>query len=210
MTRLVWDQQNERRYESGISNGVFYPASDPGVAWNGLISVEETTVGTESPDPLYLEGTKYFDNKVGADFEATIEAFSAPAEFGPSDGEYVYTPGFILTRQPRLQFGLSYKTFINTDEHYKIHLIYNALAIPDQRGRKTNSNNVEVSTFKWKITTVPPVIVSAVRPSAHIVVDSRLVDPADLATLENNLYGTVGTNPTLPSFDDVYTVLGWV
>lgn len=209
MTRLVWDQQDQRRYESGISNGVLYPNSGPGVVWNGLISVEEVPVGAETPEPLYLDGIKFFNNKVGADFQANIEAFSVPAEFGPSDGEYEHVPGFILTRQPRIQFGLSYKTFINATENYKIHLVYNALAIPDNRSRKTNGSNVDVLTFKWRITATPPVITALVRPSAYIVVNSRLVAPSDLSTLEDNLYGTSGTNPTLPSFDEVYTILGW-
>ena len=43
MSRLKWDQDNERLYETGVKNGVLFVKGSSGygtgVAWNGLTAV---------------------------------------------------------------------------------------------------------------------------------------------------------------------------
>ena len=62
MPKLVWDQTNERRYETGIEQVALYKqeagAYPKGVAWNGLTAVTESPSGAE-PTPLYADDIKY-------------------------------------------------------------------------------------------------------------------------------------------------------
>ena len=46
MSKLVWDQAGERKYETGVDRGVLFPIKSgtyqTGVAWNGLTAVNES------------------------------------------------------------------------------------------------------------------------------------------------------------------------
>lgn len=57
MSKLVWDQTGERKYETGVSKGVLYPFSNgayaKGVAWNGLTQVTESP--SEQNQLLYMQ-----------------------------------------------------------------------------------------------------------------------------------------------------------
>ena len=131
MSRLVWGQANQKQHESGVDRGVFYPIDGPGVVWNGLISVDESFSGGELSS-YHFDGIKYLDKATPRSYQATITAFSAPKEFASALGERAIIPGFILTRQPRVRFGLAYRTMIN-EKDYKLHLVYNALASSNGR-----------------------------------------------------------------------------
>ena len=56
MTRVVWDTPGERIYENGVDRGMLY-IDYLGVAWSGLVSVNEAPSGGE-PKPYYLDGLK--------------------------------------------------------------------------------------------------------------------------------------------------------
>ena len=78
MSKLVWDEVGKREYETGCDKGVLYPLADngtypKGVAWNGLISVDEKPTGAEST-PLYANNKKYLNLRSNEDFAATIGA----------------------------------------------------------------------------------------------------------------------------------------
>jgi hypothetical protein len=205
MTKLVWDAAGERFFETGVDRGVLY-LSNFGYAWNGLISVSEESSGGE-PQPYYVDGYKYVNVAASEEFAATIEAFSAPREFGVCDGTVEIYNGLSVTQQRRQPFGLSYRTRIGNDldgsDHgYKIHLVYNALAAPSARNNQTIKDSPEPTTLSWSITTTP-VKITAMKPTSHFVIDSRRSNPADLAALEDILYGTASTNPTFPSASEL-------
>lgn len=209
MARLVWGARSERFFESGIDRGVLYPQGGFGVAWPGLISITESPTGG-TPRPYYLDGIKYLNLASAEEFQATIVAYSAPAEFGPSDGIATIHNGLFATQQPRKPFGLSYRTRIGndvqgTDHAYKIHIIYNALAAPSQRVNTTIGDSSEPTQLSWNITTLPPSVVGYKR-TAHFIVDSRYASPLDLAVLEDFLYGTEGDSPTLPTPDELIAI----
>lgn len=196
MSRIEWNKAGERFFEAGVDRGVLYPRLGPGVPWNGLVAVNESTSGGEV-ESLYFDGIKYLDVGASEDFEATLEAFSAPAEFALSDGQKYISPGLSVTQQPRRPFGLCYRTLVGNDlvglEYgYKLHLVYNCTASPSGRSNKTLSNTVEPGTRSWKIDTVPPPA-NTFRPTAHLVVDSTLVDPYLMENLETILYGRDST-----------------
>lgn len=192
MSRIEWNKPGERFFEVGVDRGVLYPRVGSGVPWNGLVSVNENTSGGDL-ESLYFDGTKYLDVAGGEDFQATLEAYSAPAEFGSSDGQKALSPGLFVTQQPRKTFGLCYRTLLGNDLvgerlGYKLHLVYNCTAAPTGRNNKTLADNISPETRTWTIETVPPPA-SNFRPTAHIVVDSTKVDPYLMATLETTLYG---------------------
>lgn len=199
MAKLVWDEVGERFYESGVSQGVFYGSDKRGVPWNGLISVEETN--NDATEPLYFDGFKYADVVTVGDFRGKITAFTYPDEFLPYEGVQAWEPGFYLTDQPKQRFGLSYKTDVNNDQTqgvgYKLHILYNVLAIPSNKTYETLSLQTDPIDFEWDISAVP-VRIDRFRPTAHVIIDSRKIDSFLLADIENLLYGSDELEPTLP------------
>lgn len=206
MTKLAWDQSGARFFETGVDRAVFYPRSGAGVAWNGLIGVEETPVGGDS-ESYYLDGVKYLDESSPEEYAAGIEAYTYPEEFALCDGMASFGMGLYVDHQPRQSFGLCYRTRIGNDiqgqDHaYKIHLVYNALASPNSRGYKTIGDSADPLTFKWNITTTPVQVVGH-KYTAHIVLDSRETYPTLLSLLEDMLYGTESTEPRLPTASEL-------
>jgi hypothetical protein len=200
MTRLVWDSSEPNQYELGVDRGVLYPETTPGVtgigvAWNGLISVEESAIGGEVT-PYYFDGIKYADYRLNTEYQAVLSAYSMPPEFAPAVGERPVVPGFILTRQHRSKFAMTYRTLINESGAYKIHLVYNATASRKRRTHSTDTTKPKVPEFSWQIDAVPPAS-TTYYPSAHFIVDSTKVTPAKLLTIENTLYGTSSTAPAM-------------
>lgn len=209
MTRLAWGQQGERLYETGVDRGVLYPPFGPGVSWNGLVAVRESPSGGE-PRVYYVDGYKYMNLAAAEEFEATLEALSSPSEFAICDGTVSVSNGLFVTQQPRRSFGLSYRTRVGNDvdgiDHaYKIHLVYNALAAPNERDHNTLNASVDPSIFSWSLTTLPPPI-EGYRPTAHFTVDARYTDPTTLQTLEDLLYGSGVANARLPSVSELISL----
>lgn len=202
MTRVEWNSQGERFFEVGVDRGVLYPDSAPGVAWNGLTSVNETPSGADLVS-YYVDGLKSLDVISSDEFRATIEAFTYPEEFEMYDGYAQLGNGLYTSNQERKTFGLCYRTFIGNDvsglEHgYKLHLVYNAIATPTARSNSTLGDSIDPLTFSWDIST-KPVYVPGSKHSAHIIIDSTKTEPKLLAALEDVLYGKYDTPPRLPS-----------
>lgn len=206
MARITWDVRGERFFEMGVDRGVLYAPSQPGVPWLGLISINESVSGGE-PRPYYLDGEKYLNLLSAEEFAATIEAFGAPAEFGPCDGNLSIHNGLIATQQPRKSFHMSYRTRVGNDIDgadlgYKIHLVYNALAAPSQRNSSTIAGTPDPTKYSWSVSTKAPAI-TGYKPTAHLVVDTRTTDPDVLSDVEDILYGTDANPPAMPTPDDL-------
>lgn len=209
MTRLIWSQAGTRYFESGVDRGVLYVGAAPGVPWIGLINVEEKPTGGDAR-PRYIDGKKYLNTSAHEEFEATLTAYTYPRQFEPCEGSVQVRPGLMVTQQPRASFGLSYRTLIGNDtdgtEHgYKLHLVYNALAKPSSKRFNTLDDSPDPTEFSWDVTTRPPVM-AGYKPTAHMVIDSRYTNAITLASLEDILYGTDVTPPTLPTFAEVLAV----
>lgn len=206
MPRLEWDARGRHFYELGVDRGVLYVGSDAGVAWVGLTSVSENPTGGD-PRPYYVDGLKYLNLSTAEEFAATINAFSAPPEFGPCDGTVSIQNGLFVTQQPRKQFSFSYRSMVGNEtqgsEHgYKIHLVYNALAAPSNKDNRTVGNDVNIATMSWSITTLPPAI-TGFKPTAHLVIDSRNTDPELLQDVEDILYGSSSLTSRIPTPDEL-------
>lgn len=201
MPRLSWDAVGQRFYETGVDRGVLYVEANPGVAWTGLTSVSESSSGGEAK-AYYIDGVKYLNISSAEEFEATLEAFASPSEFGPCDGTVSVQNGLFVTQQPRKSFGLSYRTKIGndtdgTDHGYKIHLVYNALAAPSDRANKTMGDSTDPLGLSWTITTLSPVV-TGFKPTAHFVIDSRFTPTEILIEVEDTLYGNDANAPRQP------------
>lgn len=202
MTTLVWDQPGERFYENGVSRGVFYGSDSKGIAWNGLTSVEESN--DDSVEPLYFDGYKYAELVTLGDFTGKLKAYTYPDIFVLYEGMDVRKGGFYLGNQPKSRFGLSYRTEMNNDSEvqtgYKIHLLYNLIAIPSEKIYQTMSLDTSPTDFEWDISAIPE-HVDKFRPTAHVVIDSRKIDPFLLSDLEDLIYGTEEKDPVLPDLN---------
>jgi hypothetical protein len=211
MAPLTWDQVGDRVYETGVDHGVLYLPDAAGVyntgfAWNGLTTVTESPSGAE-PNPQFADNIKYLNLISAEEFGATIEAFTYPEEFGQCDGTALPEPGVAIGQQGRKMFGLCYRTLLGNDVDgtefgYKLHLLYGCQAAPSEKAYATINDSPEAITFSWDVTT-SPVPVTGYKPTALIVVDSSVVPPAKLKSLEDLLYGAASVEAALPTPDAV-------
>lgn len=217
MSELVWDDTGNKFFETGVDHGVLYVMDSNGdyplgVAWNGLININESPSGAE-PTNLYADNIKYLSLQSVEEFAATIEAYTYPDEFEECDGsvEDPTAVGVILSQQTRSKFGLVYRTRVGNDvdgdgHGYKLHLVYGCLAAPSEKGFQTVSDSPEAITFSWEVNTTPEAA-TGYQPTSLIVIDSRRAGATELAALEEDLFGGVSTDPFLPHPDAVITTM---
>lgn len=218
MARLVWDAIGERFYETGVKQCVLYlqdskNAYSTGVVWNGITGITESPGGAEVSD-LYADNIKYASLRSAETFGATIEAYTYPDEFMHCDGSAEPVPGVILGQQARDMFGLCYRTEVGndttseSDDGYKLHLIYGATASPSEKGYQTINESPEAISFSWEITTTP-VNVTGHKPLSTIVINTlKVTDKEKLKTLEDILYGTEDEEARLPLPDEIIALFG--
>lgn len=190
MGRLAWDEIGERQYEVGVSKVVFYGTDRRGIVWNGVTSVQVSS-GSETT-PLYFDGAKYEDLVTVGDTEGTLKAFTYPDEFVEYEGAVEDVPGFVVMNQGPKRFSLCYRTEAGNDvdgtAFYKIHILYNLTAIPADTEFPTINDGLDPVEFEWKLTSIPEQI-GNYRPTSHVVLDSRKLDPYLLSDVEDILYG---------------------
>lgn len=205
MASIIWDAIGSRTYQGGVDKGVLYLKNGTVVPWNGLVSVTEKA--TRSSTPIYFDGRKVMDLVEVGDFEATIEAITYPDEVLVLEGLGQMINGVYVGDQRPQLFNMSYQTKMGTDTlgqeaFYKIHMLYNVTAISSDKEYQTFSDDAEPMTFSWDITAIPE-DVPGFKPSAHVVLDSRYVDPVLLQSVEDSLYGTPLTVAVCPSFEEL-------
>lgn len=218
--QIVWDAPGSRYFENGVSKGVLYPMTETGdygvgVAWNGLTTVTESPSGAEAND-IYADNIKYATLRSAETFGGTIEAYTYPDEFSVCDGSVSPAKGVNFGQQKRRGFGLSYVTNVGndtateSDDGYKLHLIYGATAAPSERSYTTTNDSPDAMSMSWEISTVPVSITNDnLRPVSTITIDTTKLDEAGktaLKSLENMLYGSATKDPKLPLPGDVYAL----
>lgn len=205
MSKLVWDQTSEKRYETGVEQVALFKqvsgAYPAGVAWNGVTALNISPSGAE-PTPLYANDSKYLNLMSNEELGYTLEAYTYPEEWEECDGSAEAAEGVYLGQQPRVKFGLVAKTLVGNDTEgtahgYKLHLFYGCLASPAEESHATVNDSPEAITFSWTVST-EPVAVAGYKPTSYICIDSTKADAAKLATLEAMLYGSEDSEPTLP------------
>ena len=218
--QIVWDAPGSRYFENGVSKGVLYPMTETGdygvgVAWNGLTTVTESPSGAEAND-IYADNIKYATLRSAETFGGTIEAYTYPDEFSVCDGSVSPAKGVNFGQQKRRGFGLSYVTNVGndtateSDDGYKLHLIYGATAAPSERSYTTTNDSPDAMSMSWEISTVPVSITQDdLRPVSTITIDTTKLDEKGktaLQSLETMLYGSATKDPKLPLPGDVYAL----
>lgn len=213
MATLVWDQVGERIYQTGVDRGVLYLHDGTAVVWNGLTGVEESE-DTELKS-YYLDGVKYLETLLPGEYLGKLKAFTYPDEFDKVNGLETGYLGLGIYNQPSKSFNLSYRTRIGDDisglEHgYKIHILYNIMAVPDSLGFATaQDSGAQPIEFGWSLSGIPVKLVGF-RPTVHISIDSTKLDPNNLKQIEDVLYGTSTEAPYLPSLEELAEYFGYL
>lgn len=216
MVKLAWDQVGQKTYENGTDHGVLFPYDGTengyakGVAWSGLTKVSEASDGAEET-ALFADNIKYASMTSAENFKGSITAYQSPVEFDAMDGSAELAKGVLVTQQDRVPFGFSYRTYIGNDTNgarygYKIHLVYGAKVSPSKRDNETINDSPKGTELSWDFTTTP-ISVEGFKPTAHIIINSLLLDTGALAKLEAKLYGGVDTEPALPTPDELKALL---
>ena len=226
MSVLVWDQDTQRLFETGVEKGVLFVKDEEGkhqagVAWNGLTAFNQAPTGGEAT-PLFANNKKYLNLMSDEECEGTLEAYTWPTEFNICQG---YKPlvtgvaGVNVGQQPRREFSFSCKTLVGNDVQdtaygYKIHVVYNMLVSPAAKDYGTVNNDKEANTFSWDFTTTPVEVgIPGFKATAIITIDSTKLttetEKAGLKALEDKLYGTAEAEPTLPTIKEIAEMFGW-
>lgn len=229
MSKLVWDGIGQKQYESGVSHGVLYKYDAvaqkwKGVAWNGLITVDEKPDGADEQE-LWADNIKYGSLRAAEKFGGSIEAYMYPEEFEGCDGMKRPVAGVTIGQQKREKFCLVYTTDVGNDLNeeagHKLHIVYNATCKPSDKSYKTRDDNPDAITFSWDFDTTP-LPVTGFKPTSLIVIDSQdfVGETAEnaLKTLEDTLFGRdadqansiTELDPELPLPDTVLSMLGYV
>lgn len=201
MVKLNWGTLDAKVYEVGVDRGVIYPSGSPAKSWLGLSSVKEVPIDS-TPIPYYVDGIKYLNRQTQGSFAITIDAYAYPSELEDYDVNLNFIP--LASRAP---FGFCYRTLIGgaddgIDHGYKLHLVYNLITTSSDAAWRTNDSSPDANLFSWYGTTTPMAISGGVS-SAHLVIDSTKAHAWSMAELEDMLYGTSTTAPTLPTPDQV-------
>lgn len=213
--KIRWDEVGKREYETGVDRGVLYPIGEGGkygngVPWNGLTAVNEKPSGAE-PTVLWANNSKYAVLLSAEEFKMSIEAYTYPKEFEACDGSAELAAGVNVEQQDRSSFGFSYRTLIGNDENgtshgYKLHLVYGCFASPSEKSRSTVNDSPDVNPFSWEVSTTP-VDVPNLKPTSHLTIDSTTIAKEKLEKIEAMLYGDGSGEPTLPTPDEILTIM---
>lgn len=191
MPELVWDKVGDRAFESGLDKGVLYLPDGSAVPWNGLTSIIESF--NKDSSPVYYDGMKINDLITLGEFSATMKAVTYPHEFVELEGLASMRRGVFATDQRPKSFGLCYRTQVGNDLDgevvgYKIHLLYNVIAVPTPKTYASVTASPSLVEFEWQISAVPEEVPGFL-PTAHFVIDTTNIDPWLLEDIEQILYG---------------------
>lgn len=202
---LSWNSAGERLYETGVDRCVLYPTLDKGVAWNGITEIAEEESGGEL-QAQYADDRKYVNTSGPTEFELSLSAYTYPDEFEEFNGSYEIHQGVYVHQQPKGSFNLSYRTLIGNDIRgndfgYKLHIVYNVRATPEEYTFSSLTDTTEPEPFSWSLTT-EAVAVEGASPSSHITVKSTEVSKFAIRALESHLYGYI-SSPRLLSASEI-------
>lgn len=209
MTTLLWDVVGEKRFQTGVDRGVLYLSDHSGVVWNGLTSVEE--LNDDDYSSFFLDGIKYSGFNTVGDFSARLKAFTYPDEFEEFEGIKDLGSGLSVHNQMNPRFGLSYRTKNGNDIDgvafgYRIHILYNLLALTDATSFSTIGSQIQPVEFNWNLFGMPENI-PGYHPTCQLILDSTEFPSDILSIIEDILYGTEEENARLPSFSELLSLI---
>jgi len=203
MTKLRWDEVGERHYYTGVDRGVLYTEDGHGYAWNGLTEISEVPSDAEVR-PIFQNGIKTLNIPRMESFAVALTAYTYPMELDNYEVDDVFSPA-VISGESQRTFNLSYRTLVDGNTHYQIHLVHKALASATEKSFGTINASVDAIEFGWNIATTPVPIIGA-RPSAHLIIDTRIAYPWAVQAVEDLLYGTDTEDAEFPNLIDIIAI----
>ena len=213
--KLTWDNIDERLFRSGIDHGALYILREdgygPGVPWNGLTSVEDSSSGREVTS-LYTNDIRSRLVKTKPERGGSIKCFTYPPEFEACIGGDEINSGLVLYDQEELPFGLVYRSRIGDVaeglDHGQIIYIYYGLNLTSSSQNFTTLSSEASSPeeLSFSFTSIPEPMEEH-DPVSLLTFRSDRVFDLQWERLENTLYGTDESPPTLPYPDDLMRIL---
>lgn len=214
MSKLEWDDEAVRQYETGISHVAIYPydssVEEPeegyvaGYAWSGITGITESPSGAEAT-AVYADNIKYLNLMSEEELGLTVEAINYPEAFEKCDGTASLVAGVKIGQQSRIPFGMGYKTkkcdSNGNDIGEILHLVWNALAAPSEKAYSTVNDSPENMTFSWTLTTTKVKFSDdtlGLKPISHLEIDSSIVNADFWAALDALLFGSTSTSAMFP------------
>jgi len=205
---IQWDKIGDRRFEAGVDRGVLY-LPDKAVAWSGLTGIEESpSIDSKS---FYQDGIKYLDVKVLSEYSATLRALTYPDEFDQVMGIAADGQGLFIHDQRVRPFSLCYRTRIGNDVAgidfgYRLHILYDLMAVPNSAAFGTVESNVDPVEFSWALSSTPQAL-PGYRPTAHLSIKSTDIDAGYLEYVESILYGNELADAYLPTMAEMFDLI---
>lgn len=222
MTRILWDQEGEKLYSTGVDRGVLYvhngTAYGTGEGWNGLTSFQVSSDGGDA-EAIYADNIKYLNLVATEDKKGTIKCYTYPDGWDECNGlrKVDNVLGLRIGQQVRRTFGFTCRTLIGndtdgTDYGYKLWIVYGATASPSDEEYQTVNDNPEAIEFSYEFNTTPvDTGVAGLKPCAIFEIVSTDfqsdAEKAKLTALENILYGDADHQPTLPTVAQIIETL---
>lgn len=205
----VWNNRNWEEYKSDYCTGV---------PWNGLTAVTESIEGGEATN-LYADDMKYLSMRSAEEFKITIEAYTYPDEWLQCDGTSRLLEdvnGVYAIQQRRRMFAFCYSTvmgndILGNDYGEKIHIVYSATASPSEKAYASINDSPEAVTFSWECDTIPIEMPNNLKRAAEITIDSTKLSEKGkeaFSKLKEMLYGTLLTDPFIPTPDVIFELFG--
>lgn len=218
ISRLIFDENGKRLYETGVEKAVIYRLSAGkyrhGTVWNGVTSVTGSGEGGEAT-ALYADDIKYLSLISAENWKGSIEAYGYPDALLECLGQDEIATGVTVGQQSRRHFGLCFTTREGNDVKgdgfsYKIHIIYDLVASPSDKSYQTQSDSPEPVTMSWDIS-AGNVAAKDHKPTAEIVLDFKAMAKAGKANaireIEGILYGSEDQSAYLPEIDEITEIV---
>lgn len=159
-----------------------------------------------------MDGEKVTYDVRSEDLELTLSAYSYPEEFRACMGVVEPIPGLSITQQDHLPFSFAYRTLIEGDSsidrsEYKLHLVYNAVALSPEVAYTSVDEAPQGLIFSWPISLIPEEV-DGFPPTMHVSIDSSKAGDLNLQEFERILYGNDNRPPYLMPVDDVISFFG--
>ncbi len=202
MSKLKWDENGSRYFETGVDRVVVY-VSNSAEAWSGITAINEAPSGAE-PTKIYADNIVYGVVMSPEEDALTIEAFTYPDIFNKCIGHVELGRGAYIGQQTRVPFGLCWRSLVKNDtdtvDDYKLHLMPLLYTSPSEESNATENDSPEQKTYTWSATALS-VNIDDERTTCAIVIDSRQFNKRGLwnalRSIEDKLYGTDKTRPKM-------------
>ena len=198
MVEVDWGNPLNRTFEQGIERVMVYTNDLGGEPWHGVSRIEEKK--GINVKKVHNEGILVSVVPLRSEVELSIEAYSEPKILKQCMGSKILPIGITVSSQRQKPFDLTYRTYvgngIDDQNFYKIHFVYNSICLDPGSNHSTMSRSSEPGQRTYEIHTVPEFI-NGLAPSSHLVVDTSMVSIETIRDIENILYGSETSSPTM-------------